>query len=62
MASPLQCRDFRGTGAGSTSTGRKEHMTEATLDLIVQQERAERFRALHEHPPLVLANVWDART
>jgi 2-methylisocitrate lyase-like PEP mutase family enzyme len=35
-------------------------MTEATLNLSVQQERAEQFHALHAQAPLVLANVWDA--
>jgi hypothetical protein len=34
-------------------------MTEATLNLSVQQERAERFHALHGQAPMVLANVWD---
>jgi hypothetical protein len=35
-------------------------MTEATLKPSVQQDRAERFHALHAQAPLVLANVWDA--
>ncbi|WP_433284366.1 isocitrate lyase/phosphoenolpyruvate mutase family protein [Pseudonocardia sp. CA-142604] len=35
-------------------------MTEANLNLSVQQERADRFRARHAQVPLVLTNVWDA--
>ena len=35
-------------------------MTQPVLDLQPQKERAETFRALHDAPPLVLANAWDA--
>jgi hypothetical protein len=35
-------------------------MTRPVLNLQTQQQRAATFRALHDSPPLVLANAWDA--